>query len=128
MPAPTPLPTYIYKLLPSASPSPLPDKLPPSPLDAQDGFIHLSTAEQTPATAARFFTHAISIWLLKIPLQRIEQNVKWEATGSDGFPHLYGKSIGKGEIEDVRLYRRKEGEDWLAVLEGDEWLVGGFVE
>ena len=44
--APSPLPTYVYKILPEAPPSPLPSPYPPSELDRKDGFIHLSSAEQ----------------------------------------------------------------------------------
>jgi len=39
-------PKYIYKILPLAPPEPFPAALPLSPLDAKDGFVHLSTAEQ----------------------------------------------------------------------------------
>jgi hypothetical protein len=39
-------PKYIYKILPHAPAEPFPTALPFSPLDAKDGFVHLSTAEQ----------------------------------------------------------------------------------
>ena len=44
--APSPLPTYVYKILPEAPPTPLPSPYPPSELDRKDGFVHLSSAEQ----------------------------------------------------------------------------------
>lgn len=46
MPAPSTLPKYLYKIVPDAPPSPLPAEYPLSDLDRNDGFIHLSTAEQ----------------------------------------------------------------------------------
>ena len=46
MTAPTPLPAYVYKILDGPPTKPLPSELPVSELDAKDGFVHLSTAEQ----------------------------------------------------------------------------------
>lgn len=46
MPAPKSLPTYVYKIVDSAPPSPLPDVYPLSELDKHDGFVHLSTSWQ----------------------------------------------------------------------------------
>lgn len=43
---PSPLPTYVYKILPSAPPTPLPSEYPLSELDRKDGFVHLSSATQ----------------------------------------------------------------------------------
>lgn len=46
MPAPKVLPKYVYKIVDAEPPSPIPESFPPSELDKQDGFIHLSTASQ----------------------------------------------------------------------------------
>lgn len=46
MPAPVYLPRYVYKIVDSEPPSPIPEVFPPSELDKADGFIHLSTASQ----------------------------------------------------------------------------------
>lgn len=40
------LPKFIYKILPAAPQDPLPEQFPFSQLDANDGFVHLSTATQ----------------------------------------------------------------------------------
>ena len=40
------LPKYVYKIIPTAPPEPLPAEYPLSELDQNDGFVHLSTAEQ----------------------------------------------------------------------------------
>ena len=122
MPAPSPLPEYLYKILPEAPPDPLPSNLPLSALDAKDGFIHLSTAEQTPATAGRFFSKTNSLSLLKIPLARIEKNVKWEEASSDYFAHLYGAEFGRKEIVEAKDFMKGENEEWTHVLEKDAWL------
>ena len=122
MPLPTPLPVYLYKILPEAPPSPLPAILPLSALDAQDGFIHLSTAAQTPDTAGRFFSTSEKLWLLKIPLKQIESNVRWEESKSGCFAHLYGADLGQREVESTKAFMRDEGHKWNAILEMDEWL------
>lgn len=43
---PIPLPEFVYKITTDPPPSPIPAEYPLSDLDAQDGFIHLSTAWQ----------------------------------------------------------------------------------
>ncbi|CAL3966738.1 unnamed protein product, partial [Diplocarpon coronariae] len=55
---PSPLPEYIYKILPSspAPPVPLPVSLPLSALDAQDNFMHFSTSSQLLGTLRNFFS------------------------------------------------------------------------
>lgn len=96
MPPPDPLPTYIYKILrappPSFSPSPLPLILPLFPFNANDGFIHLSTAAQTAATTARFFADCDTLYIHPIPLKRLEEGsgeLKWEESIGHGvFSHL----------------------------------------
>ena len=115
-------PKFVYKLLPEAPPQPLPAVLPLSELDAKDGFIHLSIADQVPGTAGRFCAANDSIWLLKIDFSRIEKDVKWEESGGNLFPHVYGPMPGKEEISDVKEFRRGEGEDWAALLKKDQWL------
>jgi len=123
MPAPSPMPQYVYKIPPEAPPSPLPRALPLSDLDAKDGFIHLSTAEQTPDTAGRFYSTANTLWLLKIPLKDIESGVKWEQTSSGCFAHLYGNDLGSGEVEEAKECNRSGGETWTDVLGEDSWLI-----
>jgi len=123
MPPPTPLPTYVYKILSKAPSLPLPKVLPLSPLDAKDGFVHLSTAEQTPKTAGRFFSDTTNLWLLKIPLQRIKHNVRWEERSSGCFAHLYDQGLGKDEVGDTKSIARGEGEDWEKAMGKGQWLA-----
>ena len=123
MPQLSTLPQFVYKILPEAPPKQLPASLPLSELDANDGLIHLSTAEQIPGTVGRFFSAANELWLLKIEYRRIEVNVKWEAAGSTYFPHFYGPMPGRDEITDVKELRREEGKEWMAILEKDQWLA-----
>ncbi|KAL8828317.1 MAG: hypothetical protein Q9191_002657 [Dirinaria sp. TL-2023a] len=122
MPPPSPLPTNVYKILAEAPLSPLPKALPLDPLDARDGYIHFSTAEQVSATASRFFSHVEALWLLKIPLDPIEDKVKWEESKSGCFAHLYGADLGQDEIVATRQFSRKYGESWEQVLADEKWL------
>lgn len=46
MAPPTPLPAYVYKIVPTTPPSPIPPQYPLSDLDQKDGFVHLSIATQ----------------------------------------------------------------------------------
>ena len=107
-----PLPAYIYKILPSAPPSPLPPVLPLSALDAQDGFIHLSTASQTPLTASLFFTAARTLWLLKIDTRRTLEAggvYRW-VEGMPGCPHLYAAGTDAAGYVAVQPQGQGEGE------------------
>jgi uncharacterized protein (DUF952 family) len=113
MPAPSPLPNYLYKILPSAPPSPLPARLPLSDLDRKDGFIHLSTSEQVASTADRFFDNFSELWLLKIKYDvlaagtdgdgEVDTNkraeIKWEEAGHGCFAHFYNGDLGSGNVE-----------------------------
>jgi hypothetical protein len=46
MEPPNPLPKYVYKIIPTPPPNPIPETYPLSLLDQKDGFVHLSTAKQ----------------------------------------------------------------------------------
>ena len=122
MPPPSPFPEYVYKILPEAPPDPLPATLPLSSLDAQDGFIHLSTAAQTSATAGRFFSTSEKLWVLKIPLKQVQSSLKWEENKSGCFPHLYGAGLGHSEVECTKAFTRGVHDEWATILEEDEWL------
>ncbi|KAK2033343.1 hypothetical protein LX32DRAFT_635521 [Colletotrichum zoysiae] len=124
MPAPTQMPQYLYKIVPEAPPSPLPAEYPLSDLDRNDGFIHLSTAEQVLGTADRFFSGATGLWLLKLPYAALEAHIRWDElpSGAGCFPHLHGRNFGAADVADARGFARPEGRAWSEVLRGDAWL------
>ncbi|KAG6911715.1 hypothetical protein DXG01_007965 [Tephrocybe rancida] len=127
-------PTYIYKLVPpDLIVLPLPERLPLSPLDTNDGFIHLSTAKQLPGTLGRFFASDSTIYVLRIEYKHVENNIRWEdprgkepgTIGGEGvFPHLYnGGQLGSGEVEEV-VTLKKEGDDWdIDKIRESSWLI-----
>lgn len=127
MPTPSPLPTYLYKILPSAPPSPLPQRLPLSDLDRKDGYIHLSTSEQIPGTADKWFNDFTELWLLKIKYETLAAvtdgdgsvktegaEVKWEEVGRGCFAHLYGADLGSGNVVEAVKVEKKG--TWVETL------------
>ncbi|KAB5554403.1 hypothetical protein GE09DRAFT_126112 [Coniochaeta sp. 2T2.1] len=121
---PSPLPKYVYKIIPTAPPQPIPSPYPLSALDQKDGFVHLSTASQIPITSDLFFTAVHSFWILKLRLSNFDAAaVKWdEVEGTNGCPHLYG-NFGAHDVKDVREFRREADKSWTETLSGDGWLV-----
>jgi uncharacterized protein (DUF952 family) len=62
-----------------------------SPDDARDGFVHLSTATQTAATAAKYFATTDPLVLAMVDLAAVRETLKWEESrGRALFPHVYG--------------------------------------
>lgn len=62
-----------------------------SAIDRQDGFIHFSSAEQAPETAAKHFAGERDLVLLRVDAARLGNRLKWEPSrGGALFPHLYG--------------------------------------
>lgn len=130
-----PKPTYIYKIVPYTAPppTPLPAALPVSELDQNSGFIHLSTAIQIPRTLKNFFANDPSAYLLRIPYDPIEKDIKWEdpkgeaggpRAGEGIFPHLYnGFKLGKDEVDSVQSLTRGEGGWDEALQKAEEWLI-----
>ncbi|MEU1586607.1 DUF952 domain-containing protein [Micromonospora sp. NPDC005710] len=62
-----------------------------SAVDRQDGFIHLSGADQVVETARRHFTGATGLTVLSVEEERLGDALRWEPSrGGQLFPHLYG--------------------------------------
>lgn len=69
-----------------------------APVDLSDGFIHFSTAEQAPETAARHFAGADDLILAAVEADGLGDALKWEVSrGGARFPHLYRRL----RLEDV---------------------------
>jgi len=126
-------PTFVYKITDIPPPSPIPHTLPLSSIDSQDGFIHLSDANQIPITADLFFNSTSTIWLLKISSAKVEEEgrLTWRE-GSSGCIHVYGKEtgtwarLGEGIVVDVKMYDKAIDGKWAdALREPDDakWLV-----
>jgi uncharacterized protein (DUF952 family) len=90
---------FAYKIVAEPVPNPLPHALPLSALDAQDGFIHLSSAAATPGTADAFFAAAPALWLLKLDIRALSLHpdggeFRWAPGPAQGFVHLYARAPG----------------------------------
>ncbi len=129
-----PLPTFVYKILSAAPPSPIPAALPLSDLDRQDGFIHLSNASQIPITASLFFKANTELWLLKIDARKTIETGGVYRWNSDlpGCPHLYAQTdgewidLGSANVISSVSVPRQEGQAWEDAFRGlkdSGWLV-----
>ena len=59
-------------------------------IDLRDGYIHLSTAEQTPETLRLHFRGRDDLVILQLESTQLGEALKWEeARGGQLFPHLY---------------------------------------
>jgi uncharacterized protein (DUF952 family) len=61
-----------------------------SSVDLQDGYIHLSAADQVQETAAKHFQGQTDLRLVVLDIDALGAAVKWEPSrGGRLFPHLY---------------------------------------
>ena len=131
-----PVPAFVYKIVLTPPPKPLPHSLPLSDLDETDGFIHLSNASQVPITSSLYFSSYTTLHLLRISsvVATEEGSVfKWLDAGETGCVHLYGANgvkgefgrLGLGTVVDVVEWKRSEGDKWddKQVIDGlNGWL------
>jgi len=62
-----------------------------APIDACEGYIHFSTAQQVAETAAKHFAGAEDLLLIAVDADALGSTLKWEVSrGGALFPHLYG--------------------------------------
>ncbi|MGS2618185.1 DUF952 domain-containing protein [Micromonospora sp. LZ34] len=83
----------IYKLLPTTEwdEALAAGHLAGTAVDRQDGFVHLSAADQVVETARRHFAGATGLTLLTVDPARLGDALRWEPSrGGQLFPHLYG--------------------------------------
>ncbi|MGI9516937.1 MAG: DUF952 domain-containing protein [Pirellulaceae bacterium] len=61
-------------------------------IDVQDGFIHLSAADQVQETARLYFAGQSNLVLVEFDADQLGDGLRWEAS-RDGqkFPHVYGE-------------------------------------
>ena len=59
-------------------------------VDRADGYIHFSTAEQAPETAAKWFAGRDDLTLVAVDAEALRAHLRWEPSrGGALFPHLY---------------------------------------
>lgn len=61
-----------------------------APVDVADGFVHLSTGDQTAGTLAKHFAGETGLHLLAVEADALGDDLRWEVSrGGSLFPHLY---------------------------------------
>ena len=62
-----------------------------APIDIEDGYIHLSAADQVAGTAEKYFSGLRELVLVEVDLTMLGDDVRWEPSrGGQLFPHVYG--------------------------------------
>jgi uncharacterized protein (DUF952 family) len=88
-----------------------------STVDLQDGFIHLSAADQAQETAAKWFRGQADLVLLGVEAESLGQDLKWEASrGGAFFPHLYRPLLVGEVLSQADLELDADGVPQLGVL------------
>jgi uncharacterized protein (DUF952 family) len=60
-------------------------------IDLQDGFIHLSSADQVVETVQKHFAGQADLVLVSIDEELLGESLRWEVSrGGALFPHVYG--------------------------------------
>jgi len=61
-----------------------------SPVDLQDGYIHLSCADQLKGTLDKWYADQDEVVLLQVEANRVQEDLKYEVSrGGAEFPHLF---------------------------------------
>ena len=85
-------------------------------VDLADGYIHLSTADQLPATLDKHFAGQADLWLAAVDLDAQGNRLKWEPSrGGALFPHLYGPLLLETVVAYGPLERDADGRPKLPV-------------
>lgn len=87
-----------------------------SPVDLDDGYIHLSTADQLTETADRHFAGRTDLHVAAVDLGSFGGSLKWEPSrGGALFPHLYGPLLLETVVAYSPLERGDNGKVKLPV-------------
>ena len=87
----------------------------------REGFIHLSTREQIPRTAARFYAGRAGLVVLCIAARALGEHLRYEAADGESFPHSYAPIPLEAILAVVEFPCRPDGSfelpDELALFE-----------
>ena len=86
-------PTLVYKILAAADDERARELgHTDTDLDAQDGYVHLSSSDQVAETLRLHYAGQAGVQLYEFDTGTLGGDMKWEKSrGGDLFPHLYGK-------------------------------------
>lgn len=78
---------------------------PGMPADLKDGYIHLSTLEQSGGTIRKYFSGQTGLVLLTVDTDKLGEGLKWEKSSTGirrgDFPHFYGTLLLGAIVEAV---------------------------
>ena len=88
-------------------------------VDRADGFIHFSTAEQAPETAAKWFAGRGDLRLVALDAEALGDDLRWEPSrGGALFPHLYAALPMSAVVWSRPLPLGSDGRHVFGNLEG----------
>lgn len=112
------MPTTAYKVLTAEQMAALEHdgRFAGAPIDLEDGYIHLSTADQLTETVDKHFAGQDDLHVAAVDLGSFGQSLKWEPSrGGQLFPHLYGPLLLETVIAYGPLERLGDGRVRLPV-------------
>ena len=74
-----------------------------------EGFIHCSEAHQVLGVANRLFKGQTDLVLLRLEPERLTSELRYEPSGGDVFPHIYGPINAAAVVEVVGFPARLDG-------------------
>lgn len=87
-----------------------------APIDIEDGYIHLSTADQLTGTVDKHFAGQNDLHVAAVDLGSFGGSLKWEPSrGGQLFPHLYGSLLLESVVAYGPLERDGDGHVRLPV-------------
>jgi len=67
--------------------------------DIRDGFIHLSTSDQTEVVIKKFFAGKNPLFIAEFSDPELLRNLTWEVSASgQTYPHLYNRYLMSGDV------------------------------
>lgn len=82
-----------------------------SPLDARDGYMHMSPADQVRTTAEKYYKGATDLVLLTVDVDSLGSNIVWEPVASRNnalFPHLYNVPLPISAVKEAVLIKMND--------------------
>jgi uncharacterized protein (DUF952 family) len=107
---------FVYKIYSS---EPLEKDKELSQLDSKSGYIHLSKESQIPLTANRFFSDLTTLWLRKLSLSSMKENIKWEeASNGLKYAHLYSADLPNAlpQGSGIIVWTREMDQTWTEAI------------
>ena len=72
--------------------------------DQRDGFIHLSTAEQTKRVIEKYYANVHPLYIVKFSNDDFLKKLVWEpASNNDLYPHLYDTPLSIDEMDSFEV-------------------------